>query len=267
MDKITLPAFQRLQRGFIAEVRQAPKVLNPLQKLPYPTGHKGRVKNSAEIAHYRDLVLAQHVDFFCQQFPVLSQRLGNVRCQGLVGEFVELACAPSPLRHEMGQAFLVFLQTQYSPQPDDPDYLLELAHYEWASGTVSIEEQEGPLNHEDALLDWQAVYQLSPVAWPVAYEWPVQEIKAVGEVVKPGWPTFIVLFRDDEDVVQQGVLTPILYELLLRFMDNTQSTQAVLTDLAHEIQQPLEDLQGFLEPILQQYIEQNILAVDVNSVE
>ncbi|BBP44580.1 DNA-binding domain-containing protein [Thiosulfativibrio zosterae] len=252
-----LPAFQQLQNAFTQAIRAPEKVDFSVQKQP------GLVKFTPEkrrLDIYQALFFNNLLGFFNSLFPILSKQLGEQRCQALVRAFMQQHHAQTPLFHELGQEFLAFLQTEYQPTADDPAYLLELAHYEWVELAVSIEPQEGPLNDEDCLLDWQAVYQLSPVAWPLAYEWPVHEMQASVMRDKPEWPSFLLVFRDDEDAVQQMVLSPILYEMLLGFMDNqTQTAAQVLSALAAQVGQPLEDLQGFAEPILQQFIEQNLL--------
>lgn len=254
-----LPMFQRQQQDFTQCIRKGQKESFPAQKSP------GLVKNSPEKQHiqtYQERFFNKHFRLFSDVFPILTARLGVERSQEWVRAFLQNHAAQTPLFHELGQEFLRFMQSDAVLALKNPDYFLELAHYEWATMAVSIEPQEGPLNEEDALLDWQAVYQLSPVAWPLAYEWPVHEMDATNVVEKPDWPTFLLVFRDDEDAVQKIILSPVLYELLLSFMDNqTQTAEQVLTQLAAQMQQPLADLQGFVEPLLQQFIEQNLLAI------
>lgn len=260
-----LPKFQQLQQVFTQAIRNPEKVDFSAQKQP---GLVNFTPEKRRLAVYQDLFFNNLCGFFSSIFPVLSARLGEAVVQGLVRQFLAKHAAQTPLFHELGQEFLAFLQTQYVADESDPAFLLELAHFEWVGLAVLIEPQEGPLNDEDALLDWQAIYQLSPVAWPLAYEWPVHEIDAQNTIEKPDWPSFLLVFRDDEDAIQKMTLSPLLYELLLGFMDNqSASAEQVLWGLAEQMQQPMHELQGFVEPILQQFIEQNLLGIVGKSVE
>ena len=138
--------------------------------------------------------------------------------------------------------------------------MLELAHYEWVELAVSIEVAEGPLNALNEKLDWQKVYQLSPVAWPLAYEWPVHRLKPKETVNKPEWTTTLLVYRDDEDIVQFMELSPVLYELLNLLIDNEEnSAEVVLSSLAESLGQSVESMQDFAESILQEMLDKNII--------
>lgn len=259
-----LPTFQQLQHLFTQAIRIPEKVDFSAQKQP---GRVNFIPEKRRFALYQDLFFNNLLGFFSSIFPILSTRLGELGVQKLVRQFLAKHAAQTPLFHELGQEFLTFLQTKYVADDSDPDFLLELAHFEWVGLAVLIEPQEGLLNDKDALLDWQAIYQLSPVAWPLAYEWPVHEIDRQNSVEKPDCPSFLLVFRDDEDEVQKMTLSPLLYELLLGFMDNqTASAEQVLRDLAGRVEQPLDALKEWVEPILQQFIRQNLLGIAGKSV-
>ena len=54
--------------------------------------------------------------------------------------------------------------------------MLELAHYEWVEMALSIAKEELVINNRgfDDLLNKNI--RLSPLAWPLAYQYPVQKI-------------------------------------------------------------------------------------------
>ena len=58
----------------------------------------------------------------------------------------------------------------------DPPWLAELAHYEWVELALQIAERRRlpPHDPDGDLLDGVPV--LSPLAWPLAYRWPVHRI-------------------------------------------------------------------------------------------
>lgn len=261
-----LPVFQQLQYQLSAHIRD-PKnqpyakasVVQKDSKLP------GLVKMAVEprrLKIYENLFFNNLFDFFSNLFPVLKSILGEARWVEITREYLQKHEAKTPLFHELGQEFIAFLQTEYQPLESDPPFMLELAHYEWVELAVKIEPQESTLNPEDLGLDWQSIYQLSPVAWPLVYEWPVHRLEANDlPSQKPEWVTTLLVYRDDEDAVQFMELSPVLYELLLAFMDNeSQTVLQILTAMAEQMQQPVESLTGFAEQVLQDFIEHNLIS-------
>jgi len=56
---------------------------------------------------------------------------------------------------------------------------------------------------------------LSPLAWPLAYQYPVQKIApAFLPLEAPEQPTFLIVYRNREDDVNFIEITPITYRLL-----------------------------------------------------
>ena len=56
---------------------------------------------------------------------------------------------------------------------------------------------------------------LSPLAWPLAYQYPVHKIApAFLPLEAPEQPTFLIVYRNSEDEVNFIEITPITYRLL-----------------------------------------------------
>lgn len=261
--KIALPAFQVLQQQLTNHIRDP-------ENTPYLLTHKQKQLELTQLpvtekrlAAYADMFYNNIYSFYCQLFPTLLNIVGDQRFQEICREFMQKHRSKTPLFHEFGQEFIEFLQTEFTPTKADPAYILELAHFEWAEMAVEIEPLEGPLNPDDVILDWQSIYQLSPVAWPLAYQWPVHKMNQQTplDLAPPKYPTTLLIYRDDMDKMQTLELSPVLFEVMTLFMDNTtQSAEAFLKLLSEKTQQSFETLQGFSAQILQDLLEDNLIA-------
>lgn len=256
-----LPKFQKLQYLFAAHIR------NPEQQ-PYDAEQRlGTSEIEARrLRAYEHLFFNNVYDFFSNLFPVLKSIVGEARWAEIVREYMQKHQSRTPLFHELGQEFILFLQHEYESKDEDPDYMLEMAHYEWVELAVSIDEHESfaRLNKDtstvDAVLD--DVYVLSSVAWPLAYEWPVHEISADNaDMVKPDWVTTLLVYRDNDDQVQFMNLSPLLYELLQRIANTQgQTMEKILTDMAEEMGQDVSELSTFALQILQNLLDEHLIA-------
>lgn len=251
-----LPKFQKLQHIFAAHIRDP-------ENQPY----EGEVVEGEapieprRLKAYEELFYNNLLDFFSNLFPVLKSIVGDDRWREIVREYLQKHRSRTPLFHELGQEFILFLQNEYEPQESDPAYMLELAHYEWVELAVSIDEHECLDNEEDELIDLDAVYDLSPLAWPLAYEWPVHRLSTDNaELDKPEWMTTLLVYREHNDTVEFMELTPVLYELLQQLAQGEDKTlREQLTQLAETIQVPEEDVLGFATEILQNFIAGDLI--------
>jgi hypothetical protein len=166
---------------------------------------------------YASLFFSNIHDFIQGLFPILSEILGERRTQQLAREFLKKHRAQTPLFHELGEEFLTFLQTEYEAQPEDPPWLFELAHYEWVELALLAEEGEHiPEGREGEFEEpfLERPLKLSALAWPLAYQWPVDQISAqTYQEIAPEFTAFLV-YRDAEHLVQFMRLTPMLAQLL-----------------------------------------------------
>ncbi|NNC54980.1 MAG: DUF2063 domain-containing protein, partial [Pseudomonadales bacterium] len=112
-------------------------------------------------------------------------------------------CSRTPYFTGIGAEFVEFLQT--NPDPDRP-YLLELAQYEWAELALFLDEQSLPARQEPppAAQDIPNLLpQLSPLAWPMVFNYAVHEIGPGNEPLAPeAEPVCLVVYRDVHDAVK-----------------------------------------------------------------
>ena len=183
------------------------------------------------LAVYRELVFNNLAGLLGHGFPVIRATLGEADWAALVRRFlVEHACH-TPLFPALGGEFVGFL----AEAPVDParPWLAELAHYEWAE--ADLQSSDAPMPPHDPagdLLD--GVPLLSPLAWPLAYRWPVDRIGPGHQPTDPpAAPTLVLLRRAASGNVRFSALSPLLYRLLTSIADNEgHSGRALLQLLA-----------------------------------
>ncbi|MFG0583591.1 DUF2063 domain-containing protein [Pseudomonas sp. zjy_9] len=194
-----------LQRDFAARIRQ-------------PDAHGLLPGIAAErMAIYEELFFNNVASLVSGAFPVLRGVLGAERWQRLVRAFLAEHRAATPYFLEISQEFIAWLQQGYRPEPGDPPFMLELAHYEWVELALDVSEAQLPQR------GW------SPLAWPLAYVWPVQRIGAEHRpALPPDEPTCLLVWRDGKDQVRFMQLTPFAYQLALRLQAGEPPLQAQL---------------------------------------
>jgi hypothetical protein len=225
-----LPYFQQLQLQFTAHIR------NPQQFSYHPENETPIEARRLKV--YEELFFNNIQDFFSNLFPVCKQILGEARWNELVREYMVKHQAQTPLFHQLGEEFLLFLQTEYSPLETDPEFLLELAHYEWVELALAVSEEQSFIPKEQAEINLDNQYQLSPLAWLLAYEWPVHEVSAdVQPTEKPNSATTLLVYRTEDSDGNEKVdfmnLTPLLYQWLAAFPEFDTAREALLSVTAN----------------------------------
>ncbi|MEO5962233.1 MAG: putative DNA-binding domain-containing protein [Thermomonas sp.] len=210
---------------------------------------------------YGDLLLSNVEGLLAGNFPVIRKTLGDVDWQTLVQHFFATHRSQTPLFTQIGLELIAFLQTPAGQDPTRP-WLAELAHYEWAELGLQLSDAIPPAHdpHGD-LLDGVPV--LSPLAWPLAYGWPVPRIGPDFQPeIAPPEPTLVLLQRNGDGKVQFSALSPLLFQLLERIGANTSASgRELLARLAFEANQ--QDVHGFIDaarPLLQQLHQQGVLS-------
>ncbi len=137
-------------------------------------------------------------------YPVLKSLYDDEDWTRLVREFFVEHRSRSPLFPEVPREFLRYIQEQRQSREGDPPFILELAHYQWVSVALNIEAtelEEIEADQAGNLLEESPV--LSPLAWPVSYNYPVHEIC---KEFQPGEPpeeaTHLLVYRRRDDKVR-----------------------------------------------------------------
>jgi hypothetical protein len=179
------------QRAFAAHLRDP-------EQVPAPADIEPR-----RMQIYRDLFFNNLVDLLGGSFPVARRVLGNDRWRRLVRDFYAHHHAHTPYFLELPGEFVEWLAGRATPAADEPPFLRELAHYEWVELALSISEESAPRRPFDAAEPLDLPLAVSPLAWPLAYRWPVHRIGPDHQPAEPpATPTFLVVYRDAADAVQ-----------------------------------------------------------------
>jgi len=217
-----------LQRRFAAHLRDPASA-------PPPAGIEDR-----RLQVYRDLFINNVSGLLAGTFPVLHAILGPERWGRLARDFYRDHRCHTPLFLEISREFLDYLADERPAAADDPPFLHELAHYEWVELALAVDEQQladVPADPQGDLL--QGVPVLSPLAWPLAYRYPVHRISADWQPADPpGEPSFYVARRDRDDQVGFMHVNAVTLRLVERLQGQPDLTGAEhLEGLAGEVPQ------------------------------
>lgn len=198
------PDFQQLQYHFAAHLRDP-------ERQPAPPGIEDR-----RLRIYRELFFNNIEDFLANAFPVLRRLYADEPWRSLVRDFYARHHCRDPQFNGVAAEFLRYLDEERGEVEGDPPFLRELAHYEWVELALSIAEDTAPPAQADPdgdLLD--GVPGLSPLAWPLAYDWPVHRIGPDFRPDEPGAaPTCLVLYRTPQDEVRFLEINAVTARLL-----------------------------------------------------
>lgn len=209
------------------------------ERHPPPPGIEDR-----RLAVYRDLFHDNIRSLLSGNFPVIRRTLGEDGWRALVREFFARHRSRTPLFTEIGREFIRFLEGRADDAVDDPPWLPELAHYEWVELALQIAADElpwhDPVDQVDArsvLLDDVPV--VSPLAWALAYRWPVHRIGPdFRPSLPPETPTLMLVRRDTDGEVRFSELSPLVYRLLEILGGGARSGRECLRQLAAEAGAP-----------------------------
>lgn len=196
--------FTELQRAFAAHLRDP-------ERVPAPAGIEPR-----RMEVYRQLFFNNVRELLSGSFPVCRGILGDDGWSTLVRRFYAEHQAHTPYFLELPGEFVEWL----SARTDGPPFLGELAHYEWVELALSIADADEPspavIDPDGDLLAGRPV--LSPLAWPLAYRWPVHRLSVDYQPSEPpATPTFVVVHRQaggEVAFLQVDAPTARLLELL-----------------------------------------------------
>ncbi len=232
-----MPAFKQAQYAFTAHLR------NPQQN-PAPAHIEDR-----RMGIYRELLYNNIEGFIRGAFPVLRTLYNDSHWHRMVRDFFAHHQSHSPYFLEISQEFLGYLQNERAPQAEDPAGIRELAHYEWVELALNVSDASIDLSTIDPngdLLQGHPV--LSPLAWPLAYQFPVHKICTdYLPQQAPAQPTYLVVYRNRNDEVKFMEINAVTARLLHLLQEDAgcsghQAIAQIVTEMQHP--NPAVVLQG-----------------------
>ncbi len=225
---------------------------------PAPEGVEDR-----RIAIYRDLVYNNIESFMANNFPVLRKITADEQWHDMLRDYVSHHKAHTPLFPKMPLEFLQYLEHERKEHPEDPPYLLELAHYEWIESALSIDTRNidfSNVDHEGNLLEGVPV--LNPLSLALEYTWPVHEISPTNlPDTPPHEKTYIVVYRNQDDEVGFMVLNPVSAKLIEYLQSEEILTgREILKKIGEELNHPNPQvvIEGGYD-ILKEFLNKQIL--------
>ena len=203
---------QALQYAFTAHVRDP-------QENPVPAGIEDR-----RMGIYRDLIFCNIEQFISSNFPVIRTLYDDAQWDVFVHDFLREHLCHTPLFPEFGREFMRYVERRQSLGRDDPPFLLELAHYEFAELALSLDENDIAAVPHDADGDpLTGIPVVSPLACVLAYRFPVHRISAE---FRPDHaaedPSVLLLVRGRDDRVQFHEINALSALLIERLRQNTE---------------------------------------------
>ncbi|TRW90235.1 DNA-binding domain-containing protein [Candidatus Methylobacter oryzae] len=191
------------------------------------------------MAMYRELFFNNIDSFLSVNFPVLRTILNDRQWFELAQDFFAKHANQSPHFSQIPEEFLDYLQNERDSSADFP-FMLELAHYEWVEMALSIARETVTANRQNLDELYNLRIRLSPLAWPLAYQYPVQKISpAFLPETAPEQATFLVVYRNPDDEVNFIEITPVTYRLLEIIQENEEMPAAdCLKQVAEELNHP-----------------------------
>lgn len=228
-----IPTFKRAQYEFTAHLRDP-------EKNPAPEGIEDR-----RIGIYRELLYNNVEGFLATGFPVIKSIYSEDHWHKMVRDFFAHHESNTPYFLEISQEFLAYLNNERTPQPEDPAGLTELAHYEWVELALSIADISIDMSNIEPNADLlQGHPVLSPLAWSMAYQFPVH--KMCSEFLPTEAPeqiTCLVVYRNRNDEVKFMEINPVTARLLhLLQEDKTLTGKQAIEQITEEMQHPNPDV-------------------------
>lgn len=180
---------------------------------PPPPGIEAR-----RLAIYRELFYNNIEDLLAGNFPVIRKLLGDAGWHARIRAFLAEHRCQTPLFPEIGREFIRFLEQRAEHGSDDPPWLVQLAHYEWVELALEIADEPLPPHDPDGDLLTGAPLP-SPLAWWLAYDWPVHRLTTD---FLPDTPqaTYLLVQRDATLKVRFREINAVTFRLLQRLEEH-----------------------------------------------
>lgn len=228
--------FRATQYAFAGHIRDP-------EHRPAPGGIEDR-----RMGIYRELFFNNVSGFLADTLPVLHALLPAAHWQAMMRDFLIRHRCHSPYFLDIPREFLTYLEHTRGSRAEDPPFLYELAHYEWAELALSVSEEEVPPPGALAAAELTEIpLRLSPLAWPFSYQFPVHRISTdYRPEAPPAHPTYLLLYRDPDDEVRFLELNAVSARLLALLLEHAgepdYTARLALAQITAELGHPEPDV-------------------------
>jgi hypothetical protein len=189
---------------------------------------------------YNELLYNNLEGFLLACFPVLRKVLGQRKWAKLVRDFFSTHRSHTPFFRQIPDEFIHYLKNERVVQPEDPDFMQDLAHYEWVELMLSVSNKEIDFSlidpHGDMISGRPA---LNPLLSLQSYHYPVHRIgPRYKPTVERKEETHFAILRNAEDEVKFILLNPVSLHLLLLLQSTKLNGEAALLQIAAELKHP-----------------------------
>lgn len=244
--------FRIVQKNFAFYIRSA-----EIQTLPVDVEPR-------RMAIYRELFFNNIEGFMSNNFPVLRSILDDFKWAALVRDFFSIHVCRTAYFAEIAEEFIEYLELERDKKSHDYPFLLELAHYEWVEMALENAKEELSVNRLDGALGIDQNITISPLAWPLAYSYPVHRIGPAYLPSEPeAEPICLIVYRNADDCIRFIEITPTTYELLQIIDQNGPLTaNASLNELIRMMNPPNpESIRSDGLRILNDLVKKNIVSL------
>lgn len=191
-----------LQKAFTEHLRDP-------DNSPVPAGLDKR-----RMSVYSELIFNNVSALLSDFFPVIKSLLPQPVWHQMVRNFFISHQSQTPYFMELSGEFVEYL-SQSQLMTGLPDFLVELAHYEWLELALYTMEEELPETSIEPERLGTTPLSLSPLAQPLAYEYPVHRISPDFQPKTSDTPpTLLMVARGLDESVHFYELQPLSFQLL-----------------------------------------------------
>ncbi len=190
---------------------------------------------------YRGLFYRNIQNFIANAFPVLRKLYSDENWHKMVRDFFANHQSTTPYFKDISHEFLSYIQQERIPQPKDPIFIKDLAHYEWIEIDLTFSDIEPDYTNIDPAGDLiKGIPVLSPLAQMNSYNYPVHKIKPSFQPDQPSeQPTFLMIYRNKQDKVGFMELNPITAMLIGLIEEESSKTgQQLLDEIIKTLKHP-----------------------------
>ena len=197
-----------IQKAFTEHLR------NP-DHVPAPDG-----LNKRRVGIYSELIFNNVSSLLSDFFPVINSILSTSQWDRMVRDYFISHQSQTPYFMEISGEFADYL-ARSQLLGDYPEFLPELVHYEWIELALYTMDEK----HPDSSIEFSQLpdtpLALTPLAQPLAYQYPVHKISAELQPDTPGSePTLLLVLRDIDENVRFFELQPLSFQLLKQIQEN-----------------------------------------------